>query len=470
MRLTVRSGAASGTTIHIAGALVVGREDGCDLVLDDPSASRRHARITPSAAGVIVEDLGSRNGTYVAGDRICGSVSLEPGGLVQIGDTILELLADEPAAAEPVTSGPPSPSVVERVLLRRSARTARIVAAGAVAALVAAVAVVVLLVTGVVGGDSEPTVADVVAEATPSVVQVRLVAQDGRSFAAGTGWVYDAATGLVVTNAHVTRAGAAFAVRLGTERRDRPATLVGVAVCDDLSVLRVEDTSGMRTLPLGSQADLDLGETVVALGYPLTGLQGSQLVATRGVVSVAKAPSVELADYDFQAYPNVVQTDAVINAGNSGGPLVDLETQLVGVNTFRRVPITENDERYEIQDFAIGVDRVREVVPQLAAGKSLGWFGTDMLIEYVTAEEKSRLGLPDLPGIVVDAAVPGTSGARAGFGTTPLLVVAVDGRQLSPPLLSWCAAAGTKTEGDRAVLSVVRSGETEPRELEVEFE
>lgn len=473
MRVTIRSGPGAGRSADTAaGRVVVGRDDDCDLVLGDGQASRRHAAFIVGADGFLtVEDLGSTNGTFVNGQRITGPVRLLGGETIRIGESELTVApagSPLPAAAP---AAPPSPqSRIERLGLRRSARQARTIAATAVVALVAAVAVVILVVTGVIGGDSQATVPQVVEETTPSVVQIRLAGPDGRSSGAGTGWVYDADEGLVVTNAHVARAGTEFVVRVGTEQRDRRASILGMSICGDLALLQVDDTDGMTTLALGSQDDLELGETVVALGYPSTGLQGSELVATRGVVSVPKARSVEVAELDLQAQPNVVQTDTVINAGNSGGPLIDLDAKLVGVNTFRRVPATLNDERYEIQDYALGVDEVKQVIPGLAGGKSLGWIGTNMRIEYVTAEEKQALGLPDVPGILVDGAVEGTTGASAGLGATPLLVVAVDGQPLDPPLVSWCNAVGTKTEGDEAVLSVFAPGETQPQDLTVEFE
>src|SRR5439155_19076584 len=100
MRLEIREGAAAGTTIEVGeGRFTVGREEGCDLVLaDDPEASRRHAYLTALPDGRCeVGDLGSRNGTYVNGQRLSGPVALSGGEEVRIGQTVLAALAPEPA-------------------------------------------------------------------------------------------------------------------------------------------------------------------------------------------------------------------------------------------------------------------------------------------------------------------------------------------------------------------------------------
>ena len=113
----------------------------------------------------------------------------------------------------------------------------------------------VLFAASVLGSDDQATAADVVEAATPSTLLMRGV-QDGQTYGAGTGWVYDAEQGLVVTNAHVVNTYPEFKVALGSEQTERDAEIVAVAPCDDLALLRVEDTAGFATVPLGSQAEL----------------------------------------------------------------------------------------------------------------------------------------------------------------------------------------------------------------------
>ena len=107
-----------------------------------------------------------------------------------------------------------------------------------------------------------PSASDIIEEASPSTVEV--LGSEGTS---GTGWVLDAEEGLIVTNGHVIEGNKTFEVMRHTGERQE-AELVSVAICDDLAVLKVPDTEGLVTLPIGSQADIEAGDTVYVLGYP----------------------------------------------------------------------------------------------------------------------------------------------------------------------------------------------------------
>jgi hypothetical protein len=106
--LVIHEGSAAGSEHPVHGELILGREQGsADLVLDDPGVSRRHARVLPENGGVIVEDLGSSNGTYVNGERITGPVELGAGDEVQLGATVLGVEGGTTATAL-MPPGPPS--------------------------------------------------------------------------------------------------------------------------------------------------------------------------------------------------------------------------------------------------------------------------------------------------------------------------------------------------------------------------
>ena len=272
--------------------------------------------------------------------------------------------------------------------------------------------------------------------------------------------MYDAAQGLVVTNAHVVNAAARFAVRLAGEERERPAEIVGVAPCEDLAVLRVEDTAGLQTMPLGSQTRLRQGETVLAIGYPVTLAAEENLVANEGVVSIVKTRSIDL--YYTGALPNVIQTTARTNPGNSGGPLLDLGGELVGVVTFSNV-----QPGFEGQRYAIGVDRARLIVPQLAEGSSIGWTGIGFY-QPESSDELAQMGLPVQPGLVIANVVPGTPAAEANL-PVPSLVVAVDGAALDWTVGSYCRLVGSAQPGETAVFSVIAPGATTPTGVTVGF-
>jgi S1-C subfamily serine protease len=133
--------------------------------------------------------------------------------------------------------------------------------------------------------------------------------------------------------------------------------------CQDVALLKVSDTDGFKTMPLTTQSGLSAGDSVVAIGYPGTLAEGDNLVTTTGVVSIVKASS----DTD---HPNVVQTDAAINSGNSGGPLLDMEGRVVGMNTFSPADVSK-----QLQNYAIGIDQIQKLLPDLRAGTSTSYGG-----------------------------------------------------------------------------------------------
>jgi S1-C subfamily serine protease len=303
-------------------------------------------------------------------------------------------------------------------------------------------------------------VEDAVAKVERSTVLV-VPERDGQPNGNGSGWVYDAGRGLIVTNAHVVGDGETFKVGVGSTLV--PARVVGVAPCDDLAVLKVATSAGLESMKLGSQAALKLGDTVVAVGFPQSASASADLTSTAGVVSVVKTTYSEEA-LDIPAYRNVVQTDAAINPGNSGGPLVDLHGRLVGVNSAGRT-VNQNGRTIQGQAYAIGVDRVKQVVPQLAAGRSSAWIGANF--RYEPENKLTAKGLP--AGIWIDSAVAGSPAERAGLGAEAALLTAVNGRPTANTLAGWCAATRGIASGGSATLDVVPPGARKPRSVRVRF-
>jgi S1-C subfamily serine protease len=334
-------------------------------------------------------------------------------------------------------------------------RTRQMTAAALAAALVAIAGLGAVFFFGRSGN-----VQDAVAKAGPSTVLV-VPERDGQPSGNGSGWVYDADRGLVATNAHVVNDGETF--RVGVGRKLVPARVVGVAPCDDLAVLKVAQTTGLESIRLGSQAGLKLGDTVVALGFPESAAATADLTSTAGVVSVVKTTYSEPA-LDIPSYPNLIQTDAALNPGDSGGPLVDLNGRLVGVNAAGRAT-SASGRAVEGQAYAIGVDRVKQVLPQLAAGRSSSWLGAGF--RYLSEQQLVRRGLPS--GIYLDGAVPGSPAARAGLGSEAGLLTAVNGHPTANTLAGWCAATRDIESGDRATLRVVPPGASAPRRIRVRF-
>lgn len=473
--LRILSGPDAGRSVAVAppaGSLVLGRVQGCDLVVRDEQVSRRHAELRLEAdGGVLLRDLGSANGTWVDGERV-SERRLSGGERVRIGDVEMVTVLGEPApvpsplspapssseqrpAAAPaaqerhaVASGPearpapPTYSMVGRLVDQRTRGARRTTyAAFAVASLAMSAAA---LSAGRGGGDPVP---EVVKRLTPSTVLV--AARDGERVSTGSGWVLDAEAGLIVTNAHVVNQGLRYRVVAGG--RARKAALVGASPCEDIALLRVGEgeRAGLRTAALGSSPAVRHGETVLALGYPAGASASDAMSSTRGVVSVPRTAFRDPAP-DVPAYDAALVTDTALNPGNSGGPLIDLEGRVVGVNAAARTAAADG-RRLEGQGFAIAIDRVRAVSRELRRGGSGGWSGATF--GYPTLEELSERRLP--PGLYVTGAVPGTPAARAGLGADGELLTAVDGRPVGTTVSAYCAAVAGVAAGTRVTFTLV---------------
>lgn len=396
MQLMIKSGADAGRAVPVPNGgrvFTIGRNGGCDLVLSDTKASSRHVTITLEANGTAtLNDLASTNGTYVNGQRV-QAVMLAGGEQIQIGDTVMTFGAapnavdtgtpapGRPAAApptgpplaqgppqQPATPGAPSSvpvqrpsrtySAIQRMQVIKSTRRATYVG---LAVLVAVLIAVGLGVAGVYGGggSNQKDLATVVDNVKNGIVYVRTETPSEGRVGRGTAWVWDLSNGHVVTNAHVTDGAETIAV--GVNGEVQPAQLVGQATCEDLAVLKVADTRGLTQMKTGAQGALKIGTPVAAIGYP-AGVNESRdfnrfdLTGTDGTVSI-----VQTSQGPFE---NIIATTAQINAGQSGGPLVNFNEEVVGVTTRTEFDATGGN----IENGAIGIDRVKEIVPRIAAG------------------------------------------------------------------------------------------------------
>jgi putative serine protease PepD len=162
-------------------------------------------------------------------------------------------------------------------------------------------------------------------------IQAKVVSYDGpwasEGESAGTGIVIDD-SGNILTNAHVVEGARALTVTLPGSTQTRTATLVGSDAAHDVAVIHVEDTTGLRAAELASSDDVQVGEGVVAIGNALA-LEGS-LTVTEGIVS---AVDRSIKTEESSSMTGLLQTDAAISSGNSGGPLVDASGTVIGMNT-----------------------------------------------------------------------------------------------------------------------------------------
>jgi putative serine protease PepD len=194
----------------------------------------------------------------------------------------------------------------------------------------------------------------------PSVVQIKV--RNGADQGTGSGFVLDG-SGHVVTNNHVVEVasgGGQISVVLdnGDERK---ATVVGRSPSYDLAVIEVQGAGGMTPVSIGSSGRLRVGESVVAIGSPL----GLTSTVTSGIISALSRP-VSAGGVGESSYISAIQTDAAINPGNSGGPLVNLDGQVIGVNSAIATVGASGGQAGNIGvGFAIPIDQVRLTVKQL---------------------------------------------------------------------------------------------------------
>lgn len=222
----------------------------------------------------------------------------------------------------------------------------------------------------------------------------------------GSGFVADK-DGRIVTNAHVVSGAKRLWVSLSEDRRELPATLVALDAAADLAVVKVElPESAPEPLALGSLDEVQVGDPVLAIGSPF-GLERS---LSSGVVS-ALGRSIQAPD-GF-SIPNAIQTDAPINHGNSGGPLLNEQGQVIGVNT--QIADSGVDGNVGI-GFAVPVSMVRDILTRAEKNQDAarsGWLGvsgSDLFADLARAA-----GLSVDSGALITTVAPGGPADRAGL-------------------------------------------------------
>jgi putative serine protease PepD len=258
----------------------------------------------------------------------------------------------------------------------------------------------------------------------------------GGQTAQGSGFVYDA-QGHVVTNAHVVEGADSVSVRF-SNGATYGATVVGTDESSDLAVLKVDaPTSLLRPLTLADSSKVVVGQSVVAIGSPF-GLEGS---LTSGIVSALHRQMTAPNGFGIQ---DSIQTDAAINHGNSGGPLLDLQGRVIGVNSQIESDSGGNDG----VGFAVPSSTVSKVVSALLSGNEVRY-------AYLGVSVATATG--DTAGAKVTSVRSGTPAESAGLHDGDV-VVAVDGNPIETGDELQSAIA-SKQPGDKLQVLYVRSGE-----------
>jgi serine protease Do len=268
-----------------------------------------------------------------------------------------------------------------------------------------------------------------------------------RSDAGGSGFVISS-DGLVITNNHVIEG--ATTVKVHMDNRDYTATVKGTDPSTDIALLKIDAGKPLRYLELGDSDRLRVGDWIMVVGNPLN----LDKTVTTGVVS-AKGRSIGINDVSFE---NFIQTDAAINFGNSGGPLINLEGQVIGIAT----AINYGAENI---GFAVPVNTLREILPQLKEkGKvSRGYLGIQITnLDYQTAQ---AFGLPSTDGALVGSVEDDTPAGRAGIQHGDI-IVGVDGRKVTTTrdLINYVSAKGPNAS---VSLSVLRNGQKLERNVKL---
>ncbi|MDD2555665.1 MAG: trypsin-like peptidase domain-containing protein [Syntrophaceticus sp.] len=287
-------------------------------------------------------------------------------------------------------------------------------------------------------GAEEDTIAEIIEKAGPAVVKIETYTTTSESAnpmfndpffreffgqsapqeqrvqqGLGSGLIISA-DGYILTNEHVISGAQKIQVNLAGEDDPLPAEVIGSDHDLDLAVLKVDAGSDLPVLKLGSSSDVAVGNWVIAIGNPY----GLDHTVTVGVIS-AKGRPVTVDDRNFR---DLLQTDASINPGNSGGPLLNLQGEVIGINT------AVSSQAQGI-GFAIPSDTVNGVLDDLVQdGKiSRGWLGVQ--IQDVTDSIAETYGLSEPEGVLVSDVLDGPA-ADAGLIKGDI-ITAVDGKKVS---------------------------------------
>jgi serine protease Do len=232
----------------------------------------------------------------------------------------------------------------------------------------------------------------------------------------GSGLIIDK-SGMILTNNHVVSGGGVITVRLH-DGREFKAVKITTDPKTDLATLRIEGAANLTPAKLGDSDKIEVGDWVLALGHPF-GLEGT---VTSGIVS-AKGRGIGITERE-----NFIQTDAAINPGNSGGPLVNLDGEVIGINT----AISSSSGGSEGVGFAIPINLAKWVAGQLSHGGAVHRARLGIMIQPLNDELAKQFGLKAREGVLVGGVAPNSPAANVGLKAGDV-IVAFGGKPVSTP-------------------------------------
>ncbi|MEX2140529.1 MAG: Do family serine endopeptidase [Pirellulales bacterium] len=277
----------------------------------------------------------------------------------------------------------------------------------------------------------------------PDNFQGRVPPRDG----VGSGVIIDA-KGIVLTNNHVVEGADSVTVKL-SDGREFQATDIKTDPASDLAVLRLKNAKNLPAAKLGDSDQMEIGDWVMAIGNPFE----LETTVSAGIISGKGRLLGRIQRAEF------LQTDAAINPGNSGGPLVNLEGEVVGINT----AIASNSGGYQGIGFAIPVNQAKWVTRQLVERGSVerGYVGVG--ISPMTRELAEHLNARTGEGVVVAGVMPGSPAAEAGLEEQDV-IVAFNGDTVKGPRELQELVERTKI-GERRTITVLRNGKEQKLNL-----
>ncbi|MBU2167792.1 MAG: trypsin-like peptidase domain-containing protein [Alphaproteobacteria bacterium] len=292
--------------------------------------------------------------------------------------------------------------------------------------------------------------ADGLERTLPAVVQVTTLGQsrgpssgdtEAQPVSTGSGVIIDAGQGIIVTNNHVIEGGSKFTVDLA-DGRLFDAVLIGTDKATDIAVLRIEGT-GLAQVEVADSDTLRTGDLAFAVGYPL----GLDQTLTMGVISGLNRSGLGDAVEDY------IQTDAAVNSGNSGGPLLDSRGRLIGINTSI---LSGGGGGNDGIAFAVPTRIMLFVVGQIRENGQVRRGGTGALLSSLNATSARELGLNIVRGAVVRDVAPGSPAEAAGLRPDDVIV-----RVQSRPVAnagSVLATVGVAAPGSQLEVVYLRDG------------
>jgi len=230
----------------------------------------------------------------------------------------------------------------------------------------------------------------------------------------GSGVIIDGMRGLVLTNTHVVEKATLISVALN-DQREFEATIIGMDPDSDLAVLKIQSEQELPAIQMGHSDDLMIGESVIAIGNPF----GFSNTVTTGVVSSVNR-SIKTADRVFHKF---IQTDASINPGNSGGPLLNINGELIGINTAIYA-------QAQGIGFAIPINRAKRIISDLINFGEVvqAWVG--MTVQPIDSKLSEYLDIQSDVGLMVTAVEDESPAARAGIGEGDV-ILSIDGLKMT---------------------------------------